>query len=303
MNKLYNLKLLTYLLALHEKQHFGRAAAACYVSQSTLSAAVAQLEEILEIPLLERNHKNFLFTPAGEEVVRRSRSIIAQSQELVDYALSQQEPLQGTFYLGVIPTIAPFLVPELLTQCKKKFPKLQLFVREETTENVVSELHLGRLDMIILALPYHLNDLHLEILIKDKFQLVLPKNWEVSQFTQDMGRYPFQSIFLLEKEHCLSDHAIQACSLKDTTKVNPFHATSLHTLIQMVDHHPGITFLPTLAINSGLLKGTQLRAISLPNQNAYREIGVAWRKTAFRISVYQHLGQLVKNILANKCSA
>lgn len=302
MNRLYNLKLLSYLLALHEEQHFGRAATACFVSQSTLSAAIAQLEEILGISLLERNHKNFIFTSAGEEIVRRSRILLEQSQEMMDYALVQQDPMQGIYSIGVIPTIAPFIVHELFEQSRKQFPKLQLFIREDTSEKIVQDLHLGKLDLIILALPYPLNDLHLEILVKDPFQLVLPKNWQAEKFAHGINDYPYQSVFLLEKEHCLTDHALQACSLKDTTKVNPFHATSLHTLIQMVAHHPGLTFLPTLAINSGLLEGSNLQAIPLSTQTAYRELGIAWRKTSFKISVYQQIGELIKNILSQKCS-
>lgn len=300
MIKLTSLKQLAYLVSLYEHQHFGRAAAACYISQSTLSAAISNLEETLEAPLLERGHKTFLFTPLGEEVVKRSRLLLEQSDELVDYAKNQGQLMQGEFYLGIIPTIAPFVLSELHTRCQELYPDLSLFIREDTTDNVLSYLATGKLDMVLMALPYPTQDVHTQVLAKDYFNLVIPQTWRHKGFEQEFSRLPENSVFLLEKEHCLSGHALQACELKESNQINHFFATSLHTLIQMVSHQPGITFLPTLAINSGLLAGTDLVAVPLKNKHAYREIGVAWRTTSHKIPMYEKLAPLIADILVQK---
>ena len=297
MRKLTNLKHLHYLLSLYEHQHFGRAAAACFISQSTLSAAITNLEETLEVQLLERDHKTFLFTPLGEEIVRRSRALLEQSDALVDYAITQGKMMQGNFYLGIIPTIAPFILNGLQNLCQERYPDLALFIREDTTENALKLLSEGKLDMVILALPYPTSDLHTRILAKDYFQLVLPKTWQ--GLTPEISNLPENSIFLLEKEHCLTGHALQACELKESKQINHFFATSLHTLIQMVNHQPGITFLPTLAINSGILNGTELIAMPLTNKQAYREIGVAWRTTSYKIQMYNKLAQLIQQVVSD----
>jgi LysR family hydrogen peroxide-inducible transcriptional activator len=300
MIKLTSLKQLHYLVTLYDYQHFGRAAEACFVSQSTLSAAITNLEETLDAQLLERDHKTFLFTPLGEEIVRRSRLILEQSNELVDYAQNQGKLMQGKFYLGVIPTIAPFVLNELQTLCQECYPDLNLFIREDTTDNVLKYLSEGKLDMVILALPYSTPDLHTRALCKDYFKLVLPKTWENKGFDQELSHLPENSVFLLEKEHCLTGHALQACELKESKKINHFFATSLHTLIQMVSHQPGITFLPSLAINSGILSGTDLVAVPLKSNTAYREIGVAWRMTSYKIQIYEKLADLIERVLVEK---
>ncbi|MFA6303734.1 MAG: LysR substrate-binding domain-containing protein, partial [Legionella sp.] len=238
--KLPSLKQLQHLVTLYDYQHFGRAAEACFISQSTLSASIINLEEVLQAQLLERDHKTFLFTPLGEEIVRRSRLLLKQSEELCDYAVHQGQAMQGNFYMGIIPTIAPFIVNELLNQCAQRYPDLTLFVREDTTDNVLQLLAEGKLDLVVLALPYATADFHTKVLARDYFRLVAPKSWFAQGYETDLAKVPDQSIFLLEKEHCLTGHALQACQLKDGTKINSFHATSLHTLIHMVSHQPGL---------------------------------------------------------------
>jgi len=297
MKNVPSFKQLQYLIALYDHQHFGQAATACFVSQSTLSASITNLEATLGAQLLERDHKTFLFTPLGEEIVQRSRLIIDQCAALSDYAKTQGKPLQGKFYLGIIPTIAPFILNELQTVCQQHYPDLSLYIREDTTDNVLRSLREGKLDLVILALPYPMGDFFVRILCKDYFQLVLPKTWQ----DKPMEQLPANSIFLLEKEHCLTGHALQACHLRDSKKINPFFATSLHTLIQMVSHQPGMTYLPTLAINSGLLAGTDLMAIPLQDDEAFREIGVAWRNTSYKTESYNILSTIIKKIITPLC--
>ena len=301
MKRLPSIKQLQYLLALHEHQHFGRAAEACYIGQSTLSAAIANLEETMHAQLLERDHKTFIFTPLGEDVVRQARYIIEQCEELTDFAKSQGKPMTGPFRLGCIPTIAPFVLGDVMTLCRERYPDLQLLLREDTSDNSLHALGEGRLDMVLLALPYETGALHTEILAQDQFNLVLHRDWQDRGFNQDINQWPDESIFLLEREHCLSGHAVKACELEDSRKVNPFFATSLHTLTQMVNNKLGVTFMPQMAINSGVLEGTELISQPAATGNAYRDIGVAWRPTSSKARSYQLMTALIAEVLQKRC--
>jgi LysR family hydrogen peroxide-inducible transcriptional activator len=300
MRRLPSLKQLQHLVELYHHQHFGRAADACFISQSTLSASINNLEDILESQLLERDHKTFLFTPLGEEVVRRSRLILQASEALTDYAKSQGKPMQGELRLGCIPTIAPFILREVLAACRQDYPDLKLLIREDTTDNCLKQLEEGKLDVIILALPYPTRGVETLSLSKDWFRLVLSKNWLNRGFEHDQSFWPDNSIFLLEKEHCLTGHAIQACHLKNENKINPFFATSLQTLTQLVASELGVTFLPQLAITSGILDGTNLTSLPLAHDEAYREIGLAWRSTSGRLQTFHLMAELVARVLKEK---
>lgn len=301
MKRLPSIKQLQYLLALHEHQHFGRAAEACFIGQSTLSAAIANLEETMDAQLLERDHKTFIFTPLGEDVVRQARHIIEQCGELTEFAKCQGKPMTGPFRLGCIPTIAPFVLSEVMALCRERYPDLQLLLREDTSENSLHALAEGRLDMVLLALPYETGAFHTEVLSQDAFKLVLHKDWLNRGFNQDISQWPDESIFLLEREHCLTNHAVKACELEDSRKVNPFFATSLHTLTQMVNNKLGVTFMPQMAINSGLLDGTGLVTQAPATGNAYRDIGVAWRPTSTKARSYRLMADLISEVLQQKC--
>ncbi|MBU1620164.1 MAG: LysR family transcriptional regulator [Gammaproteobacteria bacterium] len=302
MKRVPSIKQLQYLLALHEHQHFGRAAEACYIGQSTLSAAIANLEETMNAQLLERDHKTFIFTPLGEDVVRQARYIVEQCEELTEFAKCQGKPMAGPLRLGCIPTIAPFVLSEVMALSRERFPELQLLLREDTTENSLQSLIEGRLDLVLLALPYDTGTLHTEVLAQDPFKLVLHKDWLDRGFQQDISQWPDESIFLLEREHCMTGHAVKACELDDNRKVNPFFATSLHTLSQMVNNKLGVTFMPQMAINSGLLRGTELMAQKPGSGQAYRDIGVAWRPTSSKLRSYRQMTQLISEVLQKKCA-
>lgn len=303
MKRLPSIKQLQYLLALHEHQHFGRAADACYIGQSTLSAAIANLEETMDAQLLERDHKTFIFTALGEDIVRQARYIIEQCEELSDFARHQGKPMTGPFRLGCIPTIAPFVLSDVMAQCRARYPELQLLLREDTSDNSLRALAEGRLDMVLLALPFDTGTFHSEVLAQDGFKLVLHRDWLDRGFNLDVSQWPDESIFLLEREHCLTAHAVKACELADSRKVNPFFATSLHTLTQMVNNKLGVTFMPQMAINSGLLHGTDLVTQTPLQSNAYRDIGVAWRPTSSKTMSYRLMANLIRDVLAEKCNA
>ena len=297
MNRLPSLKQLHHLVTLYEHQHFGRAAEACFISQSTLSVSITNLEDVLDTPLLERDHKSFLFTPMGEDVVRRARLILQECTELSEYARSQGEPMHGTLRLGCIPTIAPFILRDLLAVTRKTYPHLDLLIREDTTDNALKWLAEGRLDLVILALPYATPGMSTRIIARDRFRLVLPAGWLKRGFDRDMSCWPDHSIFLLEKEHCLTGHAMQACRLQDGKKINPFFATSLHTLTELVGSELGVTFLPELAIVKGILDGRDLVSQPMPGGNAWREIGVVWRPASVKQQACQLVSDLLEQVL------
>lgn len=298
MSKLPSLKNLSYLLALHQHQNFNRAAQACYVSQSTLSSGIQNLEEQLECQLIERDHKSFLFTGMGEEIVDRARTILTHTEELMNHAQSQGEVMQGPLRIGCIPTIGPFLLGPLSKKLCHDYPKLQLQIREDTTQQLLQLLKNGELDALILALPVETQGNQHWMLGRDPFKMVLhPDLAESVGEPVDYSLLPDASIFLLEKEHCLTGHAVTACRLGDSRKINPFTASSLHSLVQMADARVGATFVPQMAIDQGILKQTSLVSVTPTDSDAYREIGLVFRPTTSRRQTFRKLAEVVAALL------
>ncbi len=299
MNRWPSLKQLHYLVSLDECQNFNRAAKACHVSQSTLSTGIQTLEELLGVQLVERDHKSFIMTPAGQEVVSRARHLLSETQDLMEVASHQGGNLSGPLRLGCIPTIAPFLLTELVARCSAAYPELALLLREDTSDNLLRLLEAGELDLLVLALPFDVGRLHTRVVGRDPFKLVVHR--ELAQHIQPRQEYadlPEQSIFLLEREHCLTGHALSACHLANRSKINPFAATSLYTLVQMVAARWGATFLPQMAIRAGILTHTELVALPPLGDQAYREIGLVWRPSTTRVQTFYALGDLVASCLA-----
>ncbi len=299
MSKFPSLKQLHYLITLYETRHFGDAAKRCFVSQSTLSAGIQNLEDILGVQLIERENKALLFSCAGEEVVFRGRAILTASHDLMEIAANNEKSMQGKLRLGCIPTIAPFLLSELIQSVNANFPQLELLLREDTTANLLSGLKQGEIDLVILAMPVDIQGMMCRIVGNDGFKMVFKK--EQALHLPTPLRYsdlPNGSIFLLEREHCLTEHAVSACQLTSSEKVNPFSATSLHTLVNMVSNGLGSTFLPELAIAHGLIDNLDLTVMEPPGQDAFRQIGVIWRPSSCRQATYEQLAELVKNLLS-----
>jgi LysR family hydrogen peroxide-inducible transcriptional activator len=292
-----NLKHLRYLVALHQEQNFHRAAGACFVSQSTLSSAILKLEEQLNCQLIERDNKSFLFTAEGLEVVGRSRQLLVSANELVSFATQQGNELSGKVRIGCIPTIAPFLLTDFVRACQKKLPKLTVFLREDTTENLLKMLSNGEIDILLLALPIEVNSFHCRVVGKDRF-FAAGKESLINDFQQtgSYQHFPEQSIFLLSSEHCLTEHAVSACKLADKSRINSFSASSLTTLVQMTAFHQGFTFLPEMAVKKGLGVAEQLEIIKL-DKMYHREIGMVWRKTSMRNALYNQLSTIVESLL------
>jgi len=290
------IKQLRYLVALDKFKHFGRAAKSCFVSQSAFSIAIKELETILDCHLVDRTNKNVTITAVGHEIVSQARLCIRDVEYLVELAKENQEMLSGSLTLGIIPTIAPFLLPRILPKIRIQLPNLQLYLREGLTAHLYDKLMTGELDVILLALPYKLKNTEHQILFKDKFKLACRKNSKlVDPENYRLNRLNSDSVILLEEGHCLRDHALSACRLYQQEKINRFSASSLSTLIQMVDSDLGISYLPEMAERSGILKGTQVKMYPL-KENSYREIALLWRKGTARADDFRELAGLIKEL-------
>jgi LysR family hydrogen peroxide-inducible transcriptional activator len=286
-------KQLRYFVALVEHKHFGRAAAQCFVSQSAFSIAIQELEALLGANLVDRTNRRVTITSTGQEVAVLAKLCLRDLTALVELARGQSRPLHGTLQLGIIPTIAPFLLPRVLPPLRKSYPELRLFLQEDVTERLHQQLVEGALDAVLLALPYDLTGVETLDLFDDKFRLAA----RAGTTLVDPEHYRFNrlhagSVLLLREGHCLREHAIEACKIRDTTKTSRFSASSLLTLIEMVDADLGVTFLPEMAVGSALLQGTQVKMYPLGDKS-YRTIALAWRRGSSRAREFRELGEFI----------
>jgi LysR family hydrogen peroxide-inducible transcriptional activator len=287
-------KQLRYFVALESLEHFGKAAEACFVSQSAFSTAIRELETTLEVQLVDRTNKNVTVTHIGRQIAAEARRCLRDLEGLVEIARSNHEPLSGELRIGVIPTIAPFLLPSVLPAIRQKFPQLRPYLTEDMTLHIYDKLMNGELDLIILALPFALRNVETLTLFEDRFLLACRED---TKHTRPRG-YIFdelnpESILLLEDGHCLRDHALSACHLQDMDKVSRFTASSLLTLVQMVDADLGISYLTEMVEGSPLLEGTSVKMWPLPEES-FREIGLAWRRGSAREAEFTQLGQFIQ---------
>ena len=286
------IKQLQYLVALHEHGHFGRAAEASFVSQSTLSAGIRELESLLGVTLVERSRRVVRFTPLGEQVVAKAHRLLREAEELSDLVQASGKPLSGELRMSVIPTIAPFLLPRILPRLRKERPNLKLFLREETSDHAVESLHHGRADCVLLALPFATGEVEMAHIADDRLFIALPKDDPrdpPAVFSPEMideGR-----LLLLEDGHCLKEHALAACNRPELRASATMIGTSLHTLVQMVDNGLGMTMLPGMAIDAGILHETEVVARPLKASNASREIALIWRKNSPRGEEFRLLAE------------
>lgn len=287
-------KQLRYFVALCEARHFGRAAQACFVSQSAFSTAIQELERLLGTPLVDRTNRRVTITAAGQEVATRARGCLRHLEELVEAAGHCREPLCGSLRLGVIPTIAPFLLPRALPKLRKAYPELKLYLTEDRTDRIHEKLLDGEVDLLLLALPYELRGVEELKLFRDRFLLayrdgsarVAPGEYQFSRLDPD-------SVLLLEDGHCLREHALAACKIRGSDKVSRFAATSILTLVEMVDADLGITYLPEMAEGSALLRNRKVKLAPI-GDSAFRTIGLAWRKGSGRVEEFRLLGNFLK---------
>src|SRR5215216_4282102 len=276
------IKQLQYLVALRQHGHFGKAAESCFVTQSTLSAGLRDLEVLLGITLVERTRRVVRFTALGEKVADKAVRVLREVEELAELARAEGKPLHGELRMGVIPTIAPFLLPAMLPRLRSEWPQLKLYLREETSQAACEALHRGQLDCVLLALPFACGDVDSTPLFDDRLFVAFPGGEAPRGSEVDVNAIDETRLLLLEDGHCLKDHALSACNRPDLRAHAAMMGTSLHTLVQMVDNGLGQTFVPAMAIEAGILDGTNIVARPLRSNYNYRRIALAWRKSSPR---------------------
>lgn len=296
-------KQLRYLCAVADHRHFSKAAKACHVTQSTLSAGIQELESQLGVTVFERNKRNVLVTPVGARLVAQARILLGNAEDLVAIARVSHEPLAGDIRLGVIPTIGPFLLPKLLAELRQQYRQLKLFLKEDLSAELCVKLQQGELDVVLLALPYPLPDMHVEKLFNDEFRLLLPPGHHLESLDQVQQQHlQGEKLLLLEEGHCLRDHALEACKLDSSHMDLVYQGTSLHTLVQMVANGLGITLLPDIAVKANILASARLETREFRSHKVSRGVGLAWRKTDPRAADYQILAEFIRLWVENKFS-
>ncbi len=298
-----NLKQLAYLAALHQTNSFTAAAKACGVSQSTLSGGIAALEATLGAVLVERNKGNnqqhVLFTPLGQGVVERAVPMLTAAHDLQAFVDSGNQPMQGTLMLAAIPSIAPFLLAPFVLQCQREYPKLKLQLRETQTETLLAQLRSGALDVGIIALPYDTTGLHVMPLYTEPLVLISAANDQLAGLVQPtLADLAPERLILLQEGHCLREHTLQSCSFAERHS-SAIEASSLATLVQMVEAGLGVALLPEMAVRSRLVQpgidGGTLVARPFAKPAPQRGIALVTRNTHSQQLAIAQLGLMLKN--------
>ena len=287
---------LRYLVALADKRHFVRAAEACHVGQPTLSTQLKKLEDYLGVTLFERNKHHMWPTPVGEQIVEQARVALAVVGQIRDLARRGHDPMDGPLRLGVIPTLGPYLIPHVLPAIRVRFPRLNLFLREDLTDHLLERLREGRLDALLLALPVRGDDVEVMTLFREPFVVALPAGHRLAGKPQLIERkLSCENVLLLEEGHCMRDQALAICGAHSSDDREELKATSIETLRQMVAAGVGCTLLPILAsmpgvgsVNADLV---QIRPFAGPAP--FRTIGLVWRSHYARESTLRALGALI----------
>ena len=288
------LKQLQYLVALKDHGHFGRAAEACFVTQSTLSAGLRELETLIGVTLVERTRRVVRFTPLGEGIAGKARRILREAEELADMARAAGRPLSGEMRMSVIPTIAPFMLPRILPTLRTDYPDLKLYLREEPSAAACEGLHNGRTDCVLLALPFGCGEVAAAELFEDRLFVAYPKG-ELRGMPAAIPPDLIDEtrLLMLEDGHCLKDHALAACNRPELRAEATMMGTSLHTIVQMVDNGLGLTMLPEMAIKAGILDNTGIAARPLDAEHATRRIALIWRRASPREKDFQLLARVL----------
>ena len=276
-----NLRDLRYLVALADHRHFGRAAAACFVSQPTLSTQIRKLEEELGVALVERAPRKVMLTPAGREAAERARRIVDEIEQMKEAARRGQDPQAGTVRLGIFPTLGPYLLPHVIPRIRARFPQLELLLFEEKSDVLLSRLRDGRLDAAVLALPVDDDQLHTEMLFAEPFVLAVPDRHPLAGRERlQLDELADQRLLLLEDGHCLREQALDVCQLSGAHERSEFRATSLETLRQMVAANVGITLLPMLAVQPPVARSENIQLVHFSAPAPHRDIAMTWRRSS-----------------------
>lgn len=294
---------LRYLITLFELRHFGRAANTCSVTQSTLSAGILNLERQLDVAILDRTAgKRVIFTAVGEEIVAQSRLALQGLESVRKVVTSAQEPFSSSLKLGIIPTISPYLLPSIIQEIKNTFPKLNLSIHEDLTENLMEKLSIGFLDLLVIAMPCSCDGAETYALFQDDFYLIMPKGHELESFDSvPLERVNADEVIFLQGGHCLRDQTLDMCRQVQSFKTvhdasNKYLASSLKTVVTMVQMGLGVAFIPKMALINELADHDNIVARLLSGQPSWRTIGLAWRRNSLRSSEFKKLETIFHTI-------
>lgn len=283
MKLLPSLKQLEYLVALNETEHFGKASERCFVTPSTLSAGIRDLEGVLGVALAERTKRHVKMTAIGSQIAQCAHKLLRDAEDIMSLAQTSQSPMTGELRLGVIPTIAPFFLPQVLPELNARFPDLNIYLEEGLTDPILDHLRNGGIDAALIALPYFIEGLEHSVLFDDEFVFACHPSHPLSKAkvisTSDLTKH---QLMLLEEGHCLRTHALEACRLEQGQGRYNLEASSFHTMVQMVASGLGATLLPKLAIGAGITSGTGIQLIPL-KRGYKRRIALVWRRSSVRI--------------------
>jgi LysR family transcriptional regulator, hydrogen peroxide-inducible genes activator len=297
--RLPTLTQLRHLIAVNEHGHFGRAAQACFITQSSLSASIRELEITLGETLIERTRRTVMMTPLGLETVSRAKKVVRDVEDIADLVSAAGAPLSGSLHLGVIPTIAPFLLPRVLPTLRRAYPDLKLYLSEKQSAPLIDDLAAGKLDLLLIAFPYPCEKLKTLVFADDPFWIATPKgHLPISKERLTGQDIEAETLLLLGEGHCLRDHALSACGLAKLHQDAEFQATSLQTLVQMVEGGLGVTLLPKMAIDAGIARSTGIQLRPIDGKTLGRHIGIAWRPSSPREDEFKLLAGFFRDELA-----
>lgn len=295
MSALPSLRQLSYLVTLAETLHFTEAAKRSFVTQSTLSGGIIELERVLGGALVERSRQTVRLTPLGAEVVERARLILADAGDLLKLSRDMGEPLTGDLHFGIIPTIAPFVLSKILAAVRKQYPKLNLCIHEAQSQTLVLNLENGSLDVVLLALPFLTENLQVMPLQTEPLLLICHKNDPLAKASnQQINQLPLDQLLLLEEGHCLREHSLSVCSLGDRANLGNIEATSLPTLLEMVSAQLGFTLMPKMAVDSGFLNGYPTLVCQPLIEPPTRRLALLARKSSTQQTELMALAEMIK---------
>lgn len=293
-----NLRDLEYLVAIDEERHFHRAAERCFVSQPTLSGQIKKLEEQLGVQLIERSTRQVVMTDAGAAVVAQARRVLLEARSISEIAQTYHDPMAGELHLGLIPTVAPYLLPRVMPRIKRDFPRLKLWLNEQQTHVLMERLRKAELDLLILALPVPEHDFVEIDLFREPFWLALPKDDPLARHKDvSLADLNERELMLLEEGHCLREHALDVCFQAGATEFGAFHATSLETLRHMVGEGMGITLMPEMAVPQRRSKQDAMTYLPFHEPVPSRRIGMLYRKGSYRMECFEALADTVRKVV------
>ena len=302
-----NLRDLRYLVAVAEQRHFGRAAALCNVSQPTLSAQLKKLEEQLGVTLLERTNKSVTVTPLGAAVVQRARAALEQADAILEIAQAGRDPMAGPLILGVIPTLGPYLLPWILAPIGRRFPALELVLREDLTDRLLAQLRAHEIDAALMALPVADPELTVLPIFDEPFWVAFPPGHRFAERARIAEKDLLaEDLLLLAEGHCLRDQALSVCGPRAAPpagRVGNLQATSLETLRQMVAAGYGCTLLPALALQAPRTRRSPVDAKPMRAAAASRRIAIVHRRSFPRVACLEQLAAFIRDKLPDSVRA